>query len=101
MSNITELIQFTTKNTEITPRLKALTEDKFKRLKRHADNITSIHITFEVKKLRHIAKAIIYLPGIQINAADDSEDMYKSIDGLIEKLIRQLDSYRGKHRGHR
>ena len=88
-------IQFTGHNVEITPTLREFTHTKFKRLERYADRITSVHVVFNVDKDRQLAEAKLHLPGTEIFASAESEDMYKTIDLLIDKLARQL----GKHKG--
>lgn len=83
-------IQFTGLKTD-SEQLKKRTTEKFSRLYKLASNITSIHVTFDVDKIRHIAKASIFIPKIEtIHATAESEDMYKSVDLLVDKLIRQL-----------
>lgn len=90
-------IQFTGQNIEITPVLREFTHTKFKRLERYAERITSIHVVFNVDKLRQIAEAKIHLPGTEVYASAESEDMYKTIDILIDKLVRQLGKYKGRN----
>lgn len=89
-------IQFTGHNIEITPTLREFTHTKFKRLARHADRITSVHVMFNIDKLRQIAEAKIHLPGSEVYASAESEDMYKTIDILIDKLVRQLGKHKNK-----
>lgn len=94
-------IQFTGHNVEITPALHEFTEQKFKRLFRHADKITSIHVTFDIDKIRQIAEATLFMPGTQIHARSESDDMYKTIDDLIDKLVKQLTKHKEKLTNHR
>lgn len=89
-------IQFTGHKVELTAALKDYTEDKFKRIDRHAHDVTSIHVTFVVDKLSQIAEAKIAVTGTEIYAKAESDDMYKTIDLLIDKLVRQLDKHKGK-----
>jgi putative sigma-54 modulation protein len=81
--------------------LRTLTTEKFSRLYKLASNITSIHVTFNVDKLRHIAEASIHIPKLEIiHAKAESEDMYKTVDLLINKLIRQLAKFKEKATDH-
>lgn len=93
-------IQVTAKNMEITPALKSFADNKLARLQKHAHRIMRIHLTFEVNKLRQIIRALIHLPQTDISATAESENMYKSIDLLVDKLIKQLDEYSEKHNEH-
>lgn len=90
-------IQFTGHNVEVTQVLRDFIDEKFKRLERHASLITSAHVILNVDKLSQIAEATLHIPHNEIYAKAESEDMYKTIDLLIDKLVRQLDRYNGKN----
>lgn len=90
-------LQFTGHNLEITPVLRDFTASKFKKLNRYANTITSTHIILNVDKLRQIAEAKLHIPGSEIYAQAESDDMYKTIDLLIDKLTRQLKKHKDKN----
>lgn len=94
-------INFTGHNVDVTPALKAFTEDKFTKLERHFDRITSIHVVFDVEKLRQIAEASILISKGKLHARAESEDMYVAINTLVDKLDRQLIEHKEKIREHR
>ena len=89
-------IQFSGHGDELTPALKEHVNKKFERLQKHFDSITSIHVFFNIDKLMQISEATIHIPGHEIYAKAESEDMYKTIDLLVHKLDRQLDKQKGK-----
>jgi putative sigma-54 modulation protein len=93
-------IQFTSLKTETSEQLRKFTSEKFVRLNKFAASITSIHITFIVDKLRHIAEANVHVPKTNIHARAESEDMYKTIDFLVDKLLTQLAKYKEKVTEH-
>lgn len=93
-------INFTGHHVDMTEPLKQFTAEKLEKLVRHFEHIISIDITFEVEKLRQIAKATIHVAGKSIHADSEAEDMYKAIDILIDKLDRQLKEYRSKQTKH-
>ena len=64
------------------------------------DHITSIHIIFQVNKIRQIADAIVHVPGNTIKAQAESDDMYKTLDLLMEKLATQLMKYKERITEH-
>jgi putative sigma-54 modulation protein len=90
-------IQFTGHNVEVSDIMRNFVKDKFDRLKKHSERITSIHVILNVDKLLQIAEAKVHIPGNEIYASAESDDMYKTIDILIDKLVRQLDKVRGKN----
>ena len=94
-------LNITGHNMELTPALRAFTEKKFQRLKAHQDTITSTHITFNSDKLNQIAEAQIHVPGHTIIAKAESDNIYASIDLLMDKLLRQLNKYKEKQTDHR
>lgn len=94
-------IDFTGHGVNVTPALKAYTEEKFGRLERHFDHITAIHVTFQIEKLDQTAEATILITKGQIHASATSEDMYKAVDELVDKLNRQMVKHKEKHDDHR
>lgn len=97
-------INMTGHRMDVTPALRAFTEEKFDRLERHFDQITAINVTFDVEKLRQIVEATILVSKGELHASSESEDMYAAIDTLVDKLNRQLMKHKEKildHRDHR
>lgn len=96
-------INITGHRLDVTPSLRTFTEEKFDRLERHFDKITTINVVFDVEKLRQIAEATILVAKGEIHASAESEDMYAAIDLLVDKLNRQLMKHKEKiidHRDH-
>ncbi len=81
---------------KVTDALNDFVTDKFKKLDRKADLINSIAVTLTVDKLVHIAKADINVKGSNLHAEAESEDMYSAVDGLIDKVDRQIVKYKEK-----
>ena len=94
-------INITGHRIDVTPALRAFTEEKFGKLERHSDHITAIHVVFDVEKLRQIAEATILVAKGELHASSESEDMYSTIDLLIDKLDRQLIKHKEKMHNHR
>ena len=89
-------ISLTGHRIDVTPALKAFTLEKFDRLERHFEHITSIHVVFDVEKLRQIVEATIQVAKGELHASSESEDMYAAIDTLVDKLNRQLVKHKEK-----
>lgn len=89
-------IQFTGHGIDMTDVLKDFATNKFSRLAKHAAQIISIHVILNVDKLQQIAEAKLHIPHKEFYAKADSEDMYKTIDLLVDKLIGQMDKHKGK-----
>ena len=84
---------------KVTEALHDYVTDKFNKLERKGDVITSIAVTLTVDKLKQIAKADLAVSGGSIHAEADNDDMYAAIDALIDKVDRQLVKYKEKLHG--
>lgn len=91
-------INFSGHHVDVTPALKTLALEKFKKLERHFTSITSIDVVFKVEKLDHIVEATVLIPKARIHAHAKSNDMYAAIDELVDKLESQLETHKDKHR---
>ncbi|MGL5743005.1 MAG: ribosome hibernation promoting factor [Legionella sp.] len=94
-------INITGHRMDVTPALRAFTEEKFDKLERHFDQITSINVVFDIEKLRQIAEATVYVAKGELHASSESDNLYAAIDTLIDKLDRQLIKHKEKSRQHR
>ncbi|NVK38712.1 MAG: ribosome-associated translation inhibitor RaiA [Gammaproteobacteria bacterium] len=86
---------------EVTEALKDYVHSKVEKLERHFDNITNVQVTLTVEKLVQKAEATIHASGAELHANADHEDMYAAIDGLTDKLDRQLIKHKEKMVNHR
>lgn len=88
---------------DVTPALRSYVESKFERLERHFDHLSNIHVILSVKRGRHKAEAKVHVNRGSLFADVEHEDMYAAIDGLIDKLDRQIKKHKEKlgdhHRG--
>lgn len=89
-------INLTGHHVEITDSLRDYVHSKFTRLERHFDNITIVHVVLTLEKLQQIAEAKINLSGGEIFATCQQDDMYAAIDGLFDKLDRQVIKHKEK-----
>ncbi|KTD40074.1 ribosome hibernation promoting factor [Legionella parisiensis] len=93
-------INITGHHIDVTPALRAFTEEKLDKLERHFDQIKSINVVLNVEKLRQIAEATIHVTKGELHASSESEDLYAAIDTLIDKLERQLTKHKEKNHKH-
>lgn len=85
---------------DITPALRDYVNSKFERLQRHFDQVGNVHVTLTVEKPRQKAEATVHVSGGSIHADAVEDDMYAAIDGLIDKLDRQVIKFKEKHSQH-
>ncbi|WP_067516852.1 ribosome hibernation-promoting factor, HPF/YfiA family [Endozoicomonas ascidiicola] len=84
---------------EVTEALHDYVIKKLERLASHFDQITNVQVTLSVEKLVQKAEATLHVPGAEVNATADHEDMYAAIDLLSDKLDRQLVKHKEKSLG--
>ena len=82
------------KNMEVTSSLSALLNKKLSKLKKFLRTDTDVHVLMSVDTYRHICEITIPYAGVIIRAEESTGDMYASIDGVIDKLIRQIERCR-------
>ena len=93
-------INITGHHVEVTPALRAYATEKMQRLSRHFDHVISINVIMKVEKLQHMAEATVNAGGRTLFANDSSPDMYAAIDGLADKMDRQVRRLKGRLRNH-
>ncbi len=93
-------INITGHHVEVTPPLKDYVTEKLNRLGRNGDHITRITVMLGIEKLRQKASATLHVKGSEIHASDEAADMYAAIDGLTDKLSRQVKKHRENMTDH-
>lgn len=93
-------VNVTGHHVEVTPALRGYVHEKMQRLARHFDHVISINVVLNVEKHIHQAEATVHTAGKSLfaNAADG--DMYAAIDGLIDKLDKQIRRYKDRLTDH-
>lgn len=83
------------KNFELTNSLKNYVEDKVGKIEKYFnDAFIEAQVGLEVEKDRHIVEVTIMVDGLLLRGEESSGDMYASIDGVIEKLERQVRKHK-------
>jgi putative sigma-54 modulation protein len=93
-------INITGHHVELTDSLRDFVKDKISKLERHFDHVTNVHVILTVEKNRQKAEANMHLSGTKVFAEAVNEDMYAAIDGLTDKLDRQILKYKEKLKDH-
>lgn len=81
---------------EVTTAMKNYVASKLEKIERHFDLVTGVHCILTVEKLRHKAEATMNVSGGTIYADATEDDMYAAIDGLVDKLDRQVRKHKEK-----
>lgn len=86
---------------DITPAIRAYVVNKMDRVNRHFDHVIDVNVVLSVDKLRQKVEANVHVRGKEIHAEAVEPDMYAAIDGLADKLNRQILKYKEKNSAHR
>ena len=70
--------------------------ERIQRVKRYIDEPIEVNVILLVEKFRHIAEVTMFADGFKINANGEAEDMCTAIDGVINKIEKQIKKYRKK-----
>ncbi|WP_114192544.1 ribosome hibernation promoting factor [Edaphovirga cremea] len=85
---------------EITDPMRDFVTTKFAKLEQYFDRINQVYVVLSVEKVQKIAEATLHVNGGELHATSEHEDMYAAIDGLIDKLSRQLNKHKDKLKQH-
>ncbi len=88
-------ITITGRHTSVTDAMKTYATEKFAKLERHDDLVTTAELVMDVEKTRHWVEMIAHTKvGDRIVGKAEHTDMYAAIDLLVEKMDRQLKKHK-------
>jgi putative sigma-54 modulation protein len=90
-------ITITFRHMEGTEAVKKHTHDKVAKLQKFLRQAMTAQVTLSVEGLEHVADVSIQAGDAHIHATERSEDMYASIDMVLDKLERQITNKKGSH----
>ena len=92
------VIEYTGRQTEVPPEIRAFAERKLRKLAKVLRGITHVHVTLTSDKHRQIAEVGAHSPRLDLTAAEESGDMATSLGTVIDKLTRQAQRHMGRLR---
>lgn len=83
---------------EVTNALREYVAKKLGRLERYFETTpeSDVQVTLSVIKGQHTVEVTIPLPGVVLRAEEKRDDMYASIDFVVDKLERQIRKHKTK-----
>ncbi len=85
------------KNMEITPALQEYVEKRLSKLEKYLGSDGSgidAQVTLSVAKENHIVEVTISIGGLLLRGEEATQDMYASIDLVVDKIERQIHKYK-------
>ncbi len=90
-------LKITGHHMDVSPTVRRKVEAKLARLERHSDHVIDVHCILTVEKRTYRAEANVHLDGGTLYADADAESLYAAIDGLVDKLDRQVNKHKEMH----
>ncbi len=90
-------LQLTGHHVDITPAIRDYVTSKLERINRHFENVIDVNVIMTVEKLDQRIEANVHLSGKDIHVQCHDADMYAAIDGLVDKLDRQIIKHKEKY----
>ncbi len=96
-------IDFTFKNFEPSEHLKKYARRRFEKILKYFDNEENaqLQVNMAVDKFRHQTEVLLSVDTMRITANEASDDMYTSLDLVLDKLDAQVRKLREKTKDHR
>ena len=89
-------LNITGHHVEVSPAVRRHVRSKLARIERHFDQVIDVHCILTTEKLSCRAEATVHLDGGKLHAEAVAENMYAAIDGLVDKLDRQVKKHKEK-----
>jgi putative sigma-54 modulation protein len=89
-------ISFTFRQMEPSDALKKYAKTKVSRLEKLLQQPTTAKVTLSIQKQLHVAEVQISSGRTRSEAREASEEMYASIDKVVDKLERQISTNKGE-----
>ena len=96
-------IKFNFKSFEPSDHLKSYAQTRFEKLEKYikkSDN-AQLLVNMEVEKFRQIAEVILSSDDMRVSAQKESEDMYSTIDMVLDKIETQVKKLKDKQKDKR
>jgi putative sigma-54 modulation protein len=76
--------------------IRSYAEKKISKAETFFDRIIEAHMVLSAEKHRRIAEVTLNAKGVTFHAKDETEDIYASIDGVMEKVDTQIRRHKEK-----
>ncbi len=83
------------RNIELTEAIKEYVEEKVGKIERYFEDASiDAQVSLGVERERHIVEVTAFVDGLILRGEETTGDMYASIDGVIEKIERQIRKHK-------
>lgn len=82
------------KNLEMTDALHTYVEKHTGKIQRYFDKPIKINVLLRISNMTKTCEATVFVDGVILRGVEKSDDMYKSIDLVFDKVERQIHKYK-------
>lgn len=101
IKNANPPIQVTGRHVNVTEAMKEYCQRRLACLHLDYPKIIEVQIIMDVQKYRHTAEVILHCSNhITLEASAESQDMYASVDDVVDKIARQMRKYKTRLMRH-
>jgi putative sigma-54 modulation protein len=94
-------INVTARHMTLTPAMHEYAVHKITRALEGISRVDHVHVILSVEKHRQQAEAVLRVMHHTVEARDEQADLYAAMDGMTDKLVRQLETLRDKLTAHK
>ncbi len=94
-------LMITGRHVAVTPALREYIGTRMERLDRYGLKLGTLQILLSVEKFHHVAEVVGVVQGRRLQAKTSTEEMYASIDEVVDKLGAQLRKLKERKVNHK
>lgn len=95
-------IEITGRNVDVSDSMRDYAEKRFSKLVQEFPRVDKIHVILDIQKFTHTAEVVVHARRhIMLEAKESSDNMYASIDLVLEKMEKQLHKAIDKREEHK
>ena len=94
-------LMITGRHVAVTPALREYVETRMERLDRFGLKLGTLQILLSLEKFHHVAEVVGVVQGRRLQAKTSTEEMYASIDQVVDKLGAQLRKLKERRANHK
>ena len=87
-------LEMTFRNLEPTDAIRARAAKKYQKVEKQLRDPNDAHLVCSIEKHRHRAELTVHAFGETFRVVDESDDLYTSIDNVMNKLVRSAQRSR-------
>ena len=93
-------IEVTARHFDASDKIRDYAIEKVSKIRRYFNNPINCRVILSRENDEHIAEINLFIAGNQIFVKESSDNMFKSIDGAVDKLVVRVKKFKTKRYAH-